>query len=234
MFSFRDSLQWYLIIVLLALFSVILPAKVSAFTDDFTLDPRTNPNWEVQNSTGLSFDDPGITLTSTTGSFPYLKTSSTNSLHENRYHEIKFQYLNSSSDWGVGASFSDNSPNYPTYLGPVSDYLKYNLFYFFGNKLHSVSTICPKEVQTCPNNWWFIYPNSPPTNNYLSSTNRDFGIHTISLFRTDQGNNLFTYKTYLDDKLIVDTQSTNRVVNSIWIGHPSDLGLPRIWPTLSV
>lgn len=234
MFYFRNSLKEFLLAILFILSQCYFPNKIIAFTDDFTLDPRTNPNWDVQNPSGLVFDNPGITLSSSTGSFPYLKTSVANSLIGNRYHEITFQYLSNSSDWGVGASFSDNSPNYPTYLGPVSDYLKYNIVYFFGNHLHSVSTICPKENQVCPNNWWFIYPNSPPTNNYLPSTSRDFNLHKISVVRTDLDSNLFSYKSYLDNNLIVETQPTTRIINSIWLGHPSDLGTSRVWPSLRI
>ncbi len=234
MFNLKHSLRRTLFYLLLIPIFFTTAVKSFAFSDDFTSDPRTNPDWEVQNSEGMVFDNPGITLSSTNSSFPYLKTSSSNNLSSNKYHEIKFQYLNSDSNWGVGASFTDNPPDFPTYFGPVDDYLEYNIAYFFGNHLHSVSTLCPKGSPLCPNNWWFIYPNNPPTNTYMSSTPRDFNVHTFSTIRTDHADSLSSYEVYMDGNLIVETQPTNRIINSIWIGHPSNLDSPKIWPVLRI
>lgn len=234
MFNFRYSFYRLLVPIFFLTLFFIDPYSALAFTDNFTSDPTNNPDWNVQNSIGLTFDNPGITLRSTSSSFPFLRTSPTNDLSTNHYHEIVFQYLSSNSDWGIGLSFTDNAPNYPTYLGSIDDYLSYNVAYIFGNHLHAVTSICPKDAITCPDTWWFIYPNLPPTNEYIVSTPRDFDVHRFSIVRNIIDDNFSSYEIYLDNKLISETKPTNRIVNSLWIGHPSDLGTDKIWPAMKI
>lgn len=234
MYYFSNRFRYGRFVFLIGLLFSIFTFPLLAFEDNFTSDPVSNPNWSIQNPVGLTFDNPGITLTSNGQSFPYLKTSIVNDLSMNKYHEIKFQYLSSSSPWGVGASFTDNAPNFPTYFGLVEDYLKYNIAYFFGNKLHSVITLCPAESSTCPNNWWFIYPNNPPTNAYLNSTTPDFNVHTFTVIRSNFSDSTYIYKIFLDSNFLVETKPTTRLINSMWIGHPSTLDSPKSWPILRV
>lgn len=220
------------------LFTLILLSSfelTQAYTDDFTSDPASNPNWTVQNGKGLTFDSPGITLSSSnSGSFPYIKTSSLVDLSLDTYYEIRFQYIFSGSPWGVGGSFTDNAPDYPTNLNTIEDYLKFNIAYFWGDKLHSVTSLCPIFSIDCPSTWWFIYPNSPPSKDFLTSTISDYFVHTFSMKRTSVDTNLHIYDVYLDGNLIFESKPTNRLVKSIWIGHPSNLGGSKNWPILKI
>ncbi len=228
--------------VLLVFFFIIfyfaqvgITKRIHAFSEDFASDPRDSSNWDVQNSSGLEFDSPGITLSSNNfGSFPYLKTTESTNISSDKYYEIRFQYIQTGSPWGVGASFTDNAPNYPTYLGTIADYLNYNVAYFFGEKLHVVTSLCPTISTTCPSNWWFIYPNLSPENSYYPSTAPDYSTHVFSMLRVDSNVNTYRYRVYLDSKLIFESQDTSRLVNTIWLGHPSDLGESKNWPILKI
>ena len=64
----------------------IISANPHAFYDDFRTDPDSaNSGWEVQNAEGITFNNPGLTLTSVDrGNFPYIKTSDDNDLSSDR------------------------------------------------------------------------------------------------------------------------------------------------------
>lgn len=210
--------------------------KTLAFVDDFTSDPNISTlYWDIQNSNGLTWTNPGLRFSSTnTSSFPYIKSKDSLIPKSDKYYEIKFQFTGTGSPWGVGGSFTDNAPNYPTYLATIPDYLSYNIAYFFGEKLHFVTSLCPSTVSICPYSWWFIYPNPTPSNTYFPQTNVDINPHTFSVLRTDISENIYTYKIFLDSNQILESQPTNRLINSIWLGHPSDLGGNKSWPTLNI
>ncbi len=219
-------------VIFFFIFSLIGASNIYAFNDDFTTNPIVNTNWAVHYPQGVTFNNPGVTLSSYgSNQYPYIST--TLDLSSNKYFEIDFQFLEA-SQWGVAGVFTDRIPAYGPILTTVQDYVNNTIASVWGSTLLIQSTICPDNVAQCLSGRWTLYPNTLPIYENTSAGISDLVRHVFSTERINLPNLTYQYKVYLDKKLISTTVPTNRLINSIWIGNPQILGNTSNWPKMKL
>lgn len=207
---------------ILSIFLFLLPGKLYSFNEDFS-GKFENSSWNVENSQGIRFTKESVILEGeNSSSFPFI--SAENIFLDQKEYEIKFRYLSAGSAYGDGIAFTDNLPSFGQYLSFPSSFIENSIFYIWHDRypstfnLHLASSICDHLEPECSSNIRFFYTSLYP----------DFDWHIARIVYQDD-----KYFFYLDNNLLFSSSPVDRIIDSIWIGHPSILGANN-WSSVEV